>query len=147
MANPKPKFTPKERLQRELKAHKGRVEEVNEFRKMLRDIVPLCRRAINIADFIEARIDLGLIIDPGVMKCAEDILRYCYQIEDEAMGIKPGKEKPRVDNTEAIIAREEAARNAVKFVGTKVSLNMAGRMAKGFDRLLDELIRDAQRSG
>jgi len=98
---------------------KSRYDEINEFRSMLRDIVPLCDRAMNIADFIEARYDLGLIQGRLVTKLADDVIRYCYQIEDEVAGI--GKEKkPKLDAEERLRLlneRETKARNNVRPFG------------------------------
>ena len=134
-----PKRTPAELLRIELKAHSKDIPELQEFREMMRTVVPLMQRPDNIIDFVEARIELGLVTDPSVQRSVENIVRLCIKIEESMMGInKTEKPKPRVSNHEALCRRAEKERQHVPRVGYQppVKLSLRTRMAQAYDRLV-----------
>ena len=135
-----------QRLQAELKMRKGSIPELNEFRAAVRTIVPLCKTFDDIDCFIERRVELGLITDVDVLKCAENIQRLCFLADAEMHGINlKVKEKPRTSNYDKLVARSIEERNAIVPTGYQVKLSASGRMAAAYDRIVG--IDFAQRSG
>lgn len=141
-----PRTTALQRLQKELKTRTNLSPELNEFRNAVRTIVPLCKTFDDIEFFIERRIELGLITDVDVLRCAENIQRLCFLADAEIHGINLNeKEKPRTSNHDALLARSIKERNAIVPTGYQVKLSAAGRMSAAFDRIVG--IDFAQRSG
>ena len=134
---PQPRSTALQRLQSELKGRKSSIPELNEFRAAVRTIVPLCKTLDDIEYFIERRIELGLITDLDVLKCAENIQRLCFLADAEIHGINlKEKKKPRTSNYDALLARSIKERNAIVPTGYQVKTCTAGRMAAAYDRLV-----------
>lgn len=148
MTEKKPKSTPAQKLARQLKVQKTNQPELDRFRRKLRTIVPLCRYATDISEWITARYDLGLITDPAVVRISDEILRLIELVEEERFK-KPQPHKPAISSEERmqmLIAREEKARAEVPPVGCIVTPSIQTRMAAGFDSILDQLIAEV-RSG
>ena len=145
----RPKASHQELLRRELNA-KGSIPEIRELREKILTVLPLMSSVENIIDFIEARKEYGLInfADPAIVLCVRNIERHCFAILENQMGYKKQvKPKPFVSNHEALVARAERERNAHIPKPYSVHRSTATRMAAGFDKRLDELIKEAQRSG
>ena len=138
MTENKPKSTPAERLAKQLKSQGNSVSEVKRFRRKLRAIVPLCKYPRDIAEWIYQRFELGLITEPSVVRCANEIVRLIELVEERAV-VQQQPKKSTLDAEERlklINEREQRARESVPFVGYKVTLSAAARMASAYDRLV-----------
>ncbi|WP_186570215.1 hypothetical protein [Synechococcus sp. PROS-U-1] len=149
MAKHQKNRSPVQRLHDELKARPKDSPELKQFRSMLRDVLPLMKSAMNLVDFLDARRDLCLLNDPDILRCADNVERHCYQVYGERYGFRNGKSnsEKRVSNHEALCRRAARERNTHIPKPYSVRRSTASRMAAGFDKRLDELIKDAQRSG
>ena len=139
------KTTPKQRLVALLKQKSSSIPEVAEFRRKLQSILPLVTEPTQIDDWLEGRFEYGLLDNPDVARCADQLIYAIGAFEEERYGVKKDKPKERVDNTEAINRRETEARNNVRFVGYKMTPSVVTRMQKGFDQILDEEIASVRR--
>ena len=147
MGRHKPKSTPRQRLAAVLKQKTSQIESIREFRRKLHNVLPLITNPLQLDAWLDAREQMGLHDDPDVRKVSDDIVRLISAIEVEALGLKEEKPKKRVDNTDALNRRESERRANLPPVGYRCTMSMESRMAQGFDKRLDELIRYAQRSG
>ena len=125
------------------------VPETREFRAQLRDVFRL-GGVLGVVFWIEAREDLGLVVDPHTQKAAHEVAFVASTLVDQALTPPPKPAPvPYEERLRRMNERERARRQAEQRTrhikpGIGRPRKTAPRMEAAFDRMLMQLIRELQ---
>ena len=139
---------PEERFHKLINAS-STIPETREFRAQLRDVFQL-GGVLGVAYWIEAREDLGLIVDPHTLKAAHEVAFVASTLVDLALTPPPKPAPvPYEERLRRMNAREQERRRREERTrhirpGIGRPRKTAPRMEAAFDRMLMQLIRELQ---